>query len=46
MKLGHATVFPVTGSSGSHEVPANQMPAAKCLGCGTGAPVELRIPSL
>jgi S-adenosylmethionine hydrolase len=35
--------FVIVGSSGYLEVAANQSSAAKMLGCGTGAPVELSI---
>jgi S-adenosyl-L-methionine hydrolase (adenosine-forming) len=36
-------VFAIVGSSGYIEVAANQASAAKTLGCGAGAPVELEI---
>jgi S-adenosylmethionine hydrolase len=36
-------VFVIVGSSGYLEVAANQASAAKTLGCGVGAPVELEI---
>jgi S-adenosyl-L-methionine hydrolase (adenosine-forming) len=36
-------VFVIVGSSGYLEVAANQASAAKTLGCGAGAPVELEI---
>ncbi|MGH9719110.1 MAG: SAM hydrolase/SAM-dependent halogenase family protein [Bryobacteraceae bacterium] len=36
-------VFAIVGSSGMIEVSANQASAARILGCGVGAPVELRI---
>ena len=36
-------LFIITGSSGYLEVSASQASAAKALGCGVGAPVELRI---
>ena len=36
-------VFAIVGSSGYIEVAANQASAAKILGCGAGAPVELEI---
>jgi S-adenosylmethionine hydrolase len=36
-------VFVIVGSSGYLEIAANQAPAAKLLGCGTGAPAELTL---
>jgi S-adenosylmethionine hydrolase len=36
-------VFAIVGSSGYLEIAANQASAAKILGCGAGAPVELEI---
>ncbi len=36
-------VFAIVGSSGYLEISANQTSAAKLLGCGTGAPVELTL---
>jgi S-adenosylmethionine hydrolase len=33
----------ITGSAGYLEISTNQGSAAKLLGCGSGAPVELRI---
>jgi S-adenosyl-L-methionine hydrolase (adenosine-forming) len=36
-------VFAIVGSSGYIEVAANQAAAAKTLGCGAGAPVELEL---
>jgi S-adenosylmethionine hydrolase len=36
-------VFAIVGSSGYIEVAANQASAAKTLGCGAGAPVELEV---
>jgi S-adenosylmethionine hydrolase len=36
-------LFLIVGSSGYLEISANQASAAKMLGCGAGAPVELRI---
>jgi S-adenosylmethionine hydrolase len=36
-------VFAIVGSSGYLEISANQTSAAKQLGCGTGAPVELTV---
>jgi S-adenosylmethionine hydrolase len=36
-------VFAIVGSSGYIEVAANQASAAKILGCGAGAPVELEV---
>ena len=36
-------VFVIVGSSGYLEIAANQASAAKLLGCGAGAPVELEI---
>lgn len=35
--------FTIQGSSGYLEIACNQAPAAKMLGCGTGAPVELTL---
>ncbi len=35
-------LFAIVGSSGYLEIAANQAPAAKLLGCGRGAPVELQ----
>ena len=40
---GLGEVFIIVGSSGYLEVVANQASAARLLGCGTGAPVELSI---
>jgi len=40
---GLGEVFILVGSSGYLEVVANQASAARLLGCGTGAPVELSI---
>ncbi len=40
---GFGEVFLIVGSSGFLEVVANQASAARLLGCGTGAPVELSI---
>ncbi len=40
---GFGEVFILVGSSGFLEVVANQASAARLLGCGTGAPVELSI---
>ena len=36
-------LFAIVGSSGYIEIAANQASAAKLLGCGAGAPVELRL---
>jgi S-adenosylmethionine hydrolase len=36
-------VFVIVGSSGYLEIAANQASAAKALGCGVGAPVELTV---
>jgi len=36
-------LFAIVGSSGFLEISANQAAAAKILGCGVGAPLELRI---
>ena len=36
-------VFAIAGSSGYFEISSSQASAAKILGCGVGAPVELRI---
>ena len=36
-------VFVIVGSSGYLEIAANQSSAAKLVGCGAGAPVELEI---
>jgi S-adenosylmethionine hydrolase len=33
----------IVGSSGYLEIAANQTSAAKALGCGVGAPVELTV---
>jgi len=35
--------FVIAGSSGYLEISSSQASAAKMLGCGVGAPVELRI---
>ncbi|HVP49303.1 MAG TPA: SAM-dependent chlorinase/fluorinase [Bryobacteraceae bacterium] len=40
---GPGQLFVIVGSSGYLEVSASQASAAKMLGCGVGAPVELRI---
>jgi len=40
---GTGELFVIVGSSGYLEVSASQASAAKMLGCGVGAPVELRI---
>ena len=40
---GPGELFVIVGSSGYLEVSASQASAAKMLGCGVGAPVELRI---
>ena len=40
---GPGELFVIVGSSGYLEVSASQTSAAKMLGCGVGAPVELRI---
>jgi S-adenosylmethionine hydrolase len=40
---GPGELFLIVGSSGYLEVSASQASAAKLLGCGVGAPVELRI---
>ena len=40
---GCGEIFLIVGSSGYLEVVANQASAARLLGCGTGAPVELSI---
>jgi S-adenosylmethionine hydrolase len=40
---GPGELFLIIGSSGYMEVSACQASAAKLLGCGVGAPVELRI---
>ncbi len=41
LNIGELCVIP--GSSGYLEIAANQASAAKILGCGTGAPVELKL---
>ena len=40
---GPGELFVIVGSSGYLEVSASQASAAKMLGCGVGAPVELRL---
>ncbi len=42
-ETGIGELFAIAGSSGYIEVAANQASAAKRLGCGSGAPVELEI---
>ena len=42
-ETGIGEVFAIVGSSGYIEIAANQASAAKILGCGAGAPVELEI---
>jgi len=42
-ECGPGEVFVILGSSGYLEVSSNQASAAKLLGCGTGAPVELSV---
>jgi hypothetical protein len=42
-ECGPGELFVIAGSSGYLEVSSNQASAAKLLGCGVGAPVELRI---
>ena len=40
---GMGELFVIAGSSGYFEIAAGQASAARILGCGTGAPVELRV---
>lgn len=40
---GLGEIFVIAGSSGYYEIAAGQDSAARMLGCGVGAPVELRI---
>ena len=42
-ECGPGELFVIVGSSGYLEVSSSQASAAKILGCGAGAPVELRI---
>jgi len=42
-QFGFGELFVIVGSSGYLEISAGQASAAKILGVGTGAPVELRI---
>ena len=42
-ECGPGELFVIAGSSGYLEVSSSQASAAKVLGCGVGAPVELRI---
>ena len=42
-ECGPGELFVIAGSSGYLEVSSSQASAAKMLGCGVGAPVELRI---
>ena len=42
-ECGVGEVFAIAGSSGYLEVSSSQASAAKILGCGVGAPVELRL---
>jgi S-adenosylmethionine hydrolase len=42
-ECGPGEVFAIAGSSGYLEVSSSQASAAKILGCGVGAPVELRL---
>jgi S-adenosylmethionine hydrolase len=42
-ECGPGELFLIVGSSGYLEVSSSQASAAKMLGCGVGAPVELRI---
>ena len=42
-ECGPGELFVIAGSSGYLEVSSNQASAAKILGCGVGAPVELRL---
>ena len=42
-ECGPGELFVIVGSSGYLEVSSSQASAAKVLGCGVGAPVDLRI---
>jgi len=42
-ECGPGELFVIVGSSGYLEISSSQASAAKMLGCGVGAPVELRI---
>ncbi len=42
-ECGPSELFVIAGSSGYLEISASQASAAKILGCGVGAPVELRL---